>query len=231
MNVLTAYSVADPDLIMYLPMDEGNGDTVRDMSPNSFQGKIIGGDFKWVDGQKGAGLELVSGTEVQVPDHALLDGMKALTLEIWVKQDSHQSTGVIQKGTNWPDMSYLAQPWSDQQIYFGVKDTSSRAIAPPGSYPLGEWYHIAATFDGKTLKLFIDGDEKSEAESPVNQVPDTTTPLQIGNRFTGVIDEFVMYSRALDASEIQRDMKSVPMSVGARGNLAIAWGRIKLATD
>ncbi len=153
--------------------------------------------------------------------------MRALTLEIWVYQSEHQATGIVQKGSGWPGMSYLMQPWSDQQVYFGINDTSSRAIAPPGSYPLKKWYHLAGTFDGATLKVYIDGVEKSSAKSPVNEVPDTATPLQIGNRFTGVIDEFVMYKRALNANEIKSDMSGVLLAVNSQQKLSITWGRIK----
>lgn len=224
----SVFAIPDPDLIMYLPMDEGKGDTLKDLSPNGFTGKIVGNDSKWVDGIRGKGLEIVRGTEIQVEDDERLDKMKALTLEIWVYQPDHQATGIVQKGTNWPGMSYLMQPWSDQQIYFGINDTSSRAIAPPGSYPLKKWYHLAGTFDGATLKLYIDGDEKSSAKAPVNIVPDTATPLQIGNRFTGVIDEFAMYKRALTANEIRKDMAGISLAVvNSHQKLTIAWGRIK----
>jgi hypothetical protein len=220
------YAGVGPDLIMYLPLDEGRGDTVKDLSENGFEGKIIR-DFKWIDGKRGSGLELTRDAEVQVPDHELLDGMKALTLEIWVKQETHQATGVVQKGTNWPNMSYLLQPWSDQKIYFGIQNTSSRAIAPPGSYPLGKWYHLAATFDGEMLRLYVNGEEKSKAKAPVNQVPDTATPLQVGNRLAGAIDEFVMYSRALSPDEIRRDMEGISLALKAKGSLAVTWGWVK----
>lgn len=224
------YAGVNPDLIMYLPFDEGRGNAVKDLSENGFEGEIVG-EFKWVEGKRGSGLELTRDAEVQVPDHELLDEMKALTLEIWVKQEIHQATGLVQKGTNWPDMSYLLQPWSDQKIYFGIQNTSSRAIAPPGSYPLGKWYHLAATFDGETLKLYLNGEEISKAKAPVNQVPDTTTPLQVGNRFAGVIDEFVMYSRALSPDEIRRDMEGVLLALEAKGNLAVTWGWVKEGGD
>jgi len=223
-----AYSGVDPNLVVYLPMEEGNGDIVMDASPNGFEAQLNQKDFKWVDGKYGSGIELLNGTEIQLPDADGLDGMKALTLEIWLYQDTHQGTGAIQKGADWPDMSYLMQPWSDQQIYFGIKDTSSRAIAPAGSYPLSKWYHVAATFDGKTLKLFIDGKEEASAEAPVNEVPDTEEPVQVGNRFTGMIDEFVLYDRAVAADEIKSDMKGVDLAVRPAGSLSSTWGGIKL---
>ena len=218
---------ADPDLVVYLPMDEGKGDKLVDASGNGHDGTIAG-DAEWIDGKHSRAVQLNTiEAEIQIPDDEALDGMEAMTLEVWVRQDSHQATGVVQKGTNWPDMSYLLQPWSDQQIYFGVKDTSSRAITKPGDYPLGEWYHLAGTYDGRTLKVYIDGEEKASAPAPVDTVPDTQQPLQVGNRLIGAIDEFVMYSRALTEDEIRKDMNGVILSVEGKGRLANTWASVK----
>lgn len=227
--VLTATlaMAADPTVIVYLPMNDGSGDTVKDLSPNKLDGKIVGKDFKWVDAKNGKGLEFVSGTEIQVVDNKLLDAMKALTIELWVKQDTHQSTGLIQKGATWPGLSYLLQPWSDQQIYFGVNDTSSRAIAPAGSYTLKTWYHLAAVFTGSDLLVYINGVEKNKAKAPVNQVPDTKDPLEIGRAITGAVDDFIMYSRALTLAEINKDMGGVTTAINNSGSLTTTWGSLK----
>ncbi|MFQ6041371.1 MAG: LamG domain-containing protein [Candidatus Poribacteria bacterium] len=223
--LINAYAV-DPDLVVYLPLDEGKGKDVADASGNGHDGTIVG-NFNWVDGQYGKALELTAAAEVQVPDDKALDGMKALTIEVWVRQDTHQATGVVQKGANWPNISYLLQPWSDQQIYFGVQNTSSRAITKAGDYPLKEWYHLAGTYDGSTLKIYINGKEKASAPAPVKVVPDTPEPLQVGNRLLGAIDEFVLYTRALSADEIQNDMNGKLLPVMKKEKLAACWGRIK----
>jgi len=228
-GLIVTYAVAgDPNLIIYLPMDDGSGTTVKDMSPNKLDGKIVGNDYKWIDAKKSKGLELVSGTNIQIPDNKLLDGMKALTVELWVKMDTHQSTRLINKGENWPGLSYLIQPWSDQQIYFGINDTSSRAIAPAGSFTLKTWFHLAAVFNGSELILYIDGAEKSRAKSPVNQVPDTADPLHIGRATTGAIDEFVLYDRALTQAEISKDMAGITIAaINNNSSLTTTWGQIK----
>ena len=218
---------ADTDLLVYLPLNEGKGDKVADASGNGHDAAIVG-STKWTDGKYGSAVELVAtGAEIQIPDDKALDGLEAMTVEVWVRQDNHQATGLIQKGANWPNMSYLLQPWSDQKIYFGVKDTSSRAITNPGDYPLKEWYHLVGTYDGATLKIYINGQEKASAPAPVKIVPDTTEPLQVGNRLVGAIDDFAMYSRALTASEIQKDMNGVKLPVEKKGRLAITWASIK----
>jgi hypothetical protein len=221
-----AYAV-EPDLVVYLPLNEGNGVKVTDASGNGHDGEIVGSS-KWIDGKYGRAVELVTaGAEIQIPDDKVLDAeLKAMTVEVWVKQETHQATGIIQKGVNWPNMSYLLQPWSDQKIYFGIKDGASRAITNPGDYPLKEWYHLAGTYDGSTLKIYINGKEKASAPYVIKTVPDTPEPLQVGNRLIGAIDEFVMYSRTLTASEIQKDMNGVMLSVEKKGKLAITWASI-----
>jgi len=225
-TLIDAYA-ANPDLVVYLPLNENKGKDVADALGNGHDGAIVG-DFKWIDGKYDKAVELAAaGAEVQVPDDKALDGMKELTIEVWVKQDTHQATGIIQKGASWPNMSYLLQPWSDQQIYFGVKDTSSRAITKAGDYPLKEWYHLTGTYDGSTLKIFINGKEKASAAAPVKEVPDTTEPLQVGNRLLGAIDEFALYNRALSAAEIQDDMNGKLLSVTPKSKLAACWGYIK----
>jgi hypothetical protein len=219
---------ADPNLVVYLPMNDGSGDVVKDLSPNKLDGTIVGKDYKWVDAKQGKGLDIVNGTEIQIPDNALLDSMKALTIEIWVKMDTHQATRLIDKGENWDELSYLIQPWSDQQIYFGILSTSSRAITPAGSYTLSKWFHLAAVFDGTDLILYIDGVEKSKAKSPVNQVPDTKEPLEIARGTTGTIDEFALYNRALTPAEIAKDMNGISAAaVSSVSKLTTTWGQLK----
>jgi len=217
---------ADKNLVVYLSLNEGKGDKVTDASDNGHDGTIEG-SVKWIDGKFGGALEFTAAAEIKIPDSKMLDGMGALTFEMWVKQDSHQATGIIQKGAGWPNMSYLLQPWSDQKIYFGVKDTSSRAITTPGDYPLNKWYHLAGTYDGSTLKIYINGEEKASAAAPVKAVPDTAEPLQVGNRLLGGIDDFVMYSQALTASEIQKDMDGVKLPVEKNGRLTTTWASVK----
>lgn len=219
---------ADPNLVVYLPMEDGKGDVVKDLSPNKLDGKIIGNSYKWVDAKKGKGLDFTTGTEIQIPDNPLLDGMKAFTAELWVKMDTHQGTRLIDKGTNWDQLSYLIQPWSDQQIYFGVLSLASRAITPAGAFSLKTWFHLAAVYNGADLILYIDGVEKSKASTAVKQVPDTPEPLEIARETTCVVDEFAFYNRALTQEEVAKDMNGIAAAaVNSEASLTTTWGQLK----
>lgn len=56
---------ADPDLVVYLPLNEGKGDKVIDASENGHDGEIVG-NSKWGDGKYGRAVELAAaGAEIQ----------------------------------------------------------------------------------------------------------------------------------------------------------------------
>ena len=83
----------------------------------------------------------------------------------------------------------------------------------------GQWHHIAATYDGAKLQLYVDGrpwgNPMAEHGFIVPMLPGsfleigaedgrTTCPDCAGNRyFKGLIDEAAIYNRALSAAEIQ----------------------------
>ena len=83
--------------------------------------------------------------------------------------------------------------------------------ASPGLLPVNQWSHLAATYDGTTLRLYVNG--VVAASTPfTGDMATSTDPLRIGGNsvygeyFVGVIDEVRIYYRALTAAEIGADM-------------------------
>ena len=80
------------------------------------------------------------------------------------------------------------------------------------SVPVNRWSYLAVTYDGATLRLFVDGDQVSNRPSVSGAIEAPDSPLWIGgNRpygehFDGVIDEVRVYDRALTQGEIAHDM-------------------------
>jgi hypothetical protein len=70
------------------------------------------------------------------------------------------------------------------------------------------WYHVAATYDGTTMRLYVNGQLDGSGGSTVS-VQNHTFPLKIGgrsngaNHFGGWIDDVGIYSTALTATQIQ----------------------------
>jgi hypothetical protein len=97
--------------------------------------------------------------------------------------------------------------------------------------PVGQWSHLAMTYDGAAVRLFIDGDQV--ASRPTNgRIRETADPLWIGGShpygeyFHGLIDEVRVYDHALDRQRLRSEM-AIPIARGSRPTtrgLIAAWG-------
>jgi hypothetical protein len=77
-----------------------------------------------------------------------------------------------------------------------------------------QWVHIAATYDGSTLKLFVDGvDQGGTQDGPGINIQNSDQPLGIGannfgaNPHNGRMEEIRLYDRAVPESEIKDILK------------------------
>ncbi|MEK7396140.1 MAG: hypothetical protein AAB116_04290 [Candidatus Poribacteria bacterium] len=69
-------------LVLYFSFDEGAGDTLKDLSGNGNNGKIIKG-AKWVAGKYGKGLEFDNGS-VEVPSSKSLEIVDEISMMVWI---------------------------------------------------------------------------------------------------------------------------------------------------
>ena len=80
-----------------------------------------------------------------------------------------------------------------------------------------KWHHVAGTFDGQELKLYLDG--VLEAENPIAndvKIRTNTAPIRIGQTpnelanqaYRGSISEVRIWDRALTVEEIYANMHS-----------------------
>ena len=83
---------------------------------------------------------------------------------------------------------------------------------------MGTWTHLAVTYDGATLRLYVNGAQVATRARTGNMVT-PPNPLQIGGDsiygqfFTGLIDEVRIYNQARTATDIQTDM-TTPIAPG-----------------
>ncbi len=82
------------------------------------------------------------------------------------------------------------------------------ALSPP-TMKLRQWHHVAGTYDGSVLKLYIDGQPAGSAAYH-GSVAESPYPLKIGSSgyddsrlFDGRIDNVRIWNRALSADEIR----------------------------
>jgi len=201
-------------LVLGYGFEETSGATANDVSPFKNNG-TINGPTSTASGKYGRALSF-DGTNdrVDVPDAASLDLTTGMTLEAWVKPTTVTGwrTAILkERGTN--DLLYAlyasngAKPQAE--AFTGAENSSGG----PTALPLNAWSHIASTYDGTTLRLYVNGVQAS-SKAVTGSMPNTANPLRIGGNapwgeyFSGLIDEVRVYNRALTASEIGADMNA-----------------------
>jgi hypothetical protein len=146
-----------------------------------------------------------------------LDLGSALTLEAWVYPTALGKTWrtvVFKEDTGG---STSGQPYA---LYASSKTGTPLALAfttrearatGPRPLPLRRWSHLAETYNGTTLRLYVNG--HAVATAPLTgATPATPGPLRIGGNarfgehFGGRIDDVRVYPRVLTAAQIRHDM-------------------------
>ena len=113
----------------------------------------------------------------------------------------------------------------------------------PSTLPVGAWTHLAMTYDGAALRLYVNGVQVGSKPLSGNITP-TANPLWIGGNspygeyFNGRIDEVRVYRAALSQAEIQADMAAplggppdttVPSQVSGLVASAVSSSRVDLS--
>jgi len=93
----------------------------------------------------------------------------------------------------------------------GFTDGSLHFLPSTSSFPFNAFHHVAATWDGSTLKLYVNGQLEGELNLGPKTVAYSGEALTIGEHnilpaqraFDGLTDEVEFYNRPLSASEIE----------------------------
>ena len=232
----------DDDAIVGVWLFEGD---VKDASGNGNDGKIIG-NFKFENGKFGKAVVAAGGGSIDVQDSKSLQSVSdELTVAAWFRVDADSDTGVRKNGAYLLEDQSGGEPIPDG---FSFRVWTSDGITP-GFYGQTEleqekWYHVAGTYDGLNVEMYVDGEPESEKGALDSAKADwkpqwngkvaagQMLQLKFGTEsFTGGIDEIVILSRALEQAEIEQLLNGWEdaFAVEPEGKLATTWGRVKAA--
>ncbi len=131
------------------------------------------------------------------------------TVTAWIFPTSYDGNRVLEKG-GWRiggGYGFEFNPFGSLGIRFVVWADGPTPIDSDAAVPLHVWTHLAGTFDGATMRLFVNGLEQGGSRAAILQA--NTAPLTIGRAsgghdlfFQGLIDDVQLYPRALTADEI-----------------------------
>ncbi len=235
--VCSMYSYAANELVLHLSFDEVSGNIVSDSSGLG-NDCALNGNPAWIAGPFGTALELDGATWGEVGDDDSLDLTDAVTIETWAKIPAGGETlqSAVEKGAAWVPGLYNLSPLYNGGTILQFSDLPANCtdINVGASIQDGEWHFLAGTWDGATIRLYIDGNADASMDC-AGTLLTNDDPLFIGARggnvrfVTGALDEIKVYNYALSEAEIAADMESpvTKSAVEPSNKLAVTWSMIK----
>ena len=209
-----AATPADNAFVAAYSFNEGSGTTLLDRSGNGNVGTLSGPT--WITTGKFGGALLFNGTSdwVTVNDsNNSLHFTTGMTVEAWIYPSSQSGwRTVAQKEVD----AYFLHASSNGTLFPAGGGTVNGAVTyttASSAVPVNTWSHLALTYDGTTIRLYVNGSLVSSQATP-GTLDVGNSPLRIGGNsaygeyFQGRIDEVRLYRRALSAAEIQTDMNT-----------------------
>jgi signal peptidase I len=197
----------------------GSAPQVDDSSANNHDGISSGamtsGDL--VAGRVGGAAALDGANDLFEVDAFDLPGAGAVTLSGWVNLDSYVSDGriVTKADTALARIFELAvQTDGALRARLSLDGSTTELIAGVGTVGLGAWHHLAATWDGTTLRGFVDGTERGSTPAAGILDTDPTMPVTLGNVATA--DR--QLDGRLDEVRVEKTARSSAWLAGAESN-------------
>ncbi len=203
------------NLVALWHFDENSGTTAYDSTDNSNDGMINGASLI-VDGKLGNALSFDGNDYVMISNSSSLEPSE-ITVEAWVKRNGSPGSCKYIVSKYLPDRigsysSYGLYTGSGG-IRFYIGHSGGWIGSPQASASIvwnGDWHHVAGTYDGSAVKLYVDGEPVVGAGSTTSDIYyEGTGNLYIGAytdssylAFSGTIDEVRIWDGALTAGEI-----------------------------
>ena len=246
-----AQGISDDELIIYYSFnnDTLKGNDVLDVSGNENHGFRHGKDLKIIKGKVGECMEFPGNAAqyISVRKHTYKDPIEEITLAAWVKTEVR---GMI---ASWDRSEFFRFAVGDDvggnngttfvafdtccpccHDWFGKTDVADN-----------KWHHLVATFDGSEKRIYVDGELDEKVDAPAKVIGAGQARfgfIGIGSEaaafdanvgptwaFNGLLDEFLLFHRALTEKEVERLAKgqSDPFAVEPADKLTTTWGEIK----
>ena len=158
--------------------------------------------------------ELAPISELKISDTSKLDITRNLTIEMWTKPTLVPSdSGDQQVGLFDVHLQYQLNFESDRSIECRIfEDDESDNVDSLAQLAIGQWHHVACTYDGATLRVYVDGRLQGCQSTSRTISIDGTSGAAIGanmdngpeykNHFVGQLDNVHVYASTLTAGDI-----------------------------
>ncbi|GET43657.1 LamG-like jellyroll fold domain-containing protein [Microseira wollei] len=254
-NSKTLLSGNEPGLLAYYPLNEATGTTVRDKTGSGNNGTVVG---TWWGCNAPIGMNVslrkdgvvnfngTSNSYVSLPAAVASNISNQITVEAWVYSNpllqASDYRGIITNVfTNTGSLTFeLCLCTSDHKLFAGFyKDSSWYSQQADSSFPINQWVHVAACYDGRRIKIYQNGSLIKQSTQDLNvSLPLNTNQWWIGRRhdlgnpsdmWNGKISDVRIWKVARTQAEIQANMSS--RLTGTETNLVAYYRLDEITTE
>ena len=241
--------------LAYWRLDETSGTTATDLAGHSsgpFNATYNGSPTLNQSGVMDDGLSNPSVDFDAINDYAVTAddntlkflSAQAFTAESWVNADTTQENNtddttrsivgchnsVTASDEDGWRLFWTEDAGGDLQFVFERQNGTSQDAVSKGGYDLNTAYHVVGTFDGSTIRLYVNGVLVASAASTVSIPSAGQNGATIGTTETGSgdytgfgladgqLDEITLYDRALTGQEIAEHY-----AIGTQGSVGKRW--------
>jgi hypothetical protein len=214
--------------IVHLPLDEGSGTVAGDISGLGNDGVLVNGATFAPESGDGSPYSVqFDGVDDRIDLGGLDVNGSGLSLAAWFKAESFPGPSgdprLISKASGLNDIDHYfmlstIKVGSDVRLRARLRigGTTTTLVASSGNLVTGEWHHATMTYDGATLRLYLDGVQVGSmalsgavATNPGVNVSVGGQPAGAGGRnFHGYLDDIRILERALSPFEIAEIVNS-----------------------
>lgn len=205
------------NLVAHWKLDEPSGTSAADSSGNGYTGTYTNSPTLNVAGAFGTSKAVTfasaSSQYGDVPHNAAFS-TASWTIACWIKPTTWTSGAGLDTLLSKSSSSFPFAPWelrkttSATTVEINIGAGGSSATAVGSSLTAGTWAHVAATWDGTTLRIYNNGSQTATSTATSGSAFTNSANISIGRStqfgryFNGTIDDVRIYSRALSAADV-----------------------------
>lgn len=220
-------------VVAYWKLDETTGAIANDASVNLTHGTLFNLSFNTsavASARVNGGLSFDGGNDyVSATNGTMFQMTKALSISAWITGGPWGSGPdvdvILRKGEGNPNKWQLAV--ENGHVALGLDGNDGSNVEGNTHLQTGQWYHVVGTWDGATIRIYVNGTLDMTPTARAAPLATDTRPVYLGgysgtDLFDGTLDDVRMFNHALALDEVEA-LKSQGQKKGVR---IIKWVEI-----
>ena len=214
-----ALAVLEDAPTLYWRFGESNGTMAKAAAGTDGTYSVAGiglGTAGALAGDPDTAVTLTDGSgRITVDTGASFNGLTPFSVELWVKPaTSNTNLGFVLDHTDWSGddrRGWCLLAGKSNASFERWASTTAKSSVGNTTLAAGQWHHLVGTFDGTTMRLFIDTVRVEERSGSV-ELPARNSTMTVGHTscncghvssFGGDVDELAVYDKALTEPQIK----------------------------